>query len=189
MQRPPMQACLDPHRLLQAPQLFVSRSVSVHVPLQQRSPAGQRLPHVPQFRESNRVSTHTPLQQLWLARQPWPQKPQLYRLVLVSTQDPLQQVGAAAGQTLPQLPQCCESSRVLRQTPVQQLPRTSGQQKPLQKSRPMGQGTHRPWMHTRPAAHTLPQVPQFRGSDCVTVHAPLQMTSTDEQRHTPLAHN
>jgi hypothetical protein len=133
MQRPPMQACLDPHRLLQAPQLFVSRSVSVHVPLQQRSPAGQRLPQVPQFRESNRVSTHTPLQQLWLARQPWPQKPQLYRLVFVSTQKPLQQVGAVAGQTLPHLPQFCGSSRVGRQTPLQHLWPTA-QQPPLRKS-------------------------------------------------------
>ncbi len=64
-------------------------------------------------------------------------------------------------QTLPHAPQLFGSVRVSMQLPPAQT--VSGA---LQK--------HVPVMHAMPGSHALPQLPQFFGSDCVLVHAPLQ---------------
>jgi hypothetical protein len=162
----------------------------VHTFSTQVWPAAQRVPQPPQLSGSDRRSVQAPEQatcpgivhwhielvQVWPIAQTLLHSPQLRVSLVRLTQAPLQLVGKGGWQLVTQLP-ALQTSFVLQILP--HAPQFAGSDRV---------STHWPFAHTvsgalqkhvlptqgMPGAHELLQAPQFFGSICVFVQAPLQ---------------
>jgi hypothetical protein len=165
------------HFVPQAPQLSLSATVLMHMPLQDTSPMlghwhmpfmqfapiGQAVPHVPQFISSVCVSTQ-------LLPQTLPPSAQLHL--------PALQVSGAA-QAIPHMPQLllslCVSTHWVPHT-VSPVPPSSGH-------------LHAPPMQVVGSLHALPQMPQFLESTLTSTQAPLQtIFAASLHAHLPFVH-
>jgi len=81
-----------------------------------------------------------------------------------------------AGQTLPQAPQLME------------LPEVSTQEDPHNWSDPAQPLAHLLCEHTKPAAHAVPQAPQFFGSDVVSTQLVEHIVCPARHPQTPALH-
>jgi hypothetical protein len=105
-----------------------------------------------------RVLMHTPEQQLSVPAQVRPHAPQLPTLDDVSTHDPPQQTWVP-----------------VHAAPAPQRHAPAAHVSPVRHAGSQGTSSvHPPAKQTRPASHTLPQVPQFEALVCTSTHAPPQ---------------
>ena len=169
-QAPCWQICPAPHCAQLAPQCNGSLDASRHWPAQKVCPGV--------------VQLHEPALQAWPPMQLVPHAPQLVRLVMVSTHSVPQSVwpegqpqlpfvhSRPAGQTVPQAPQLASSVASVTQAAPQAVVPGSHMalQAPIEQNWP---------------PQLVPHVPQFAGSDCVSMQAPLQLVRPSTQVHAP----